>query len=280
MIISWPARLFRITHNVAYLRTQRYSLIMPAKAVPTDLPIHPFASASDFEAFLEREHATAPGIHLMFAKKASGIASISGREAVEVALCFGWIDGQANSFDDKYYLIRYTPRRPKSIWSKINVETVARLTEAGKMRPAGIAAVEAAKVDGRWDRAYAGPATVKVPDDFAAALAAVPDAAAFFETLNKGGRYAVLWRVHTVSPKTRAARIQAFVKMLEEGKVPGDSGKDTKATKAQKVVELETEKVATKGSTKKRVHKEVTAQDNEVKRPRRAGLRSLSRRSL
>ena len=250
---------------------------MPTKALPTDLPIHPFASASDFENFLEREHATAPGIHLKFAKKASGIASISGREAVEVALCFGWIDGQAKSVDDKYYLIRYTPRRPKSIWSKINVETVSRLTEAGRMRPAGIAAVEAAKADGRWDRAYAGPATVEVPDDFAVALAAVPDAAAFFETLNKGGRYAVLWRVHTVSPKTRAARIHTFVKMLEEGKIPGDSAK---ATKFEAVVKPETEDSGAKGSTRKRVRKEVKGQEDEVKRPRRAGLRSSNESAL
>ena len=152
--------------------------IMSIKVPPSDLPIHPFRSADDFETFLDREHSACRGIYLKRAKKSAGIPSVSLAEATEVALCFGWIDGQGKPFDDRWSLSRFTPRRPKSMWSKKNVATVARLIETGRMRPAGIAAVEAAKADGRWDRAYDGPATMGVPDDFAAALA--KDAAATF----------------------------------------------------------------------------------------------------
>lgn len=137
-----------------------------------DLPTHAFPTAAAFDTFLEREHASAPGIYLKFAKKASSIPSITWAEAVEVALCYGWIDGRANALDDKWWTVRYTPRRARSIWSQKNVGTVARLIEDGRMRPAGLAAVEAAKADGRWDRAYAGPANVTTPDDFTIALAA------------------------------------------------------------------------------------------------------------
>jgi uncharacterized protein YdeI (YjbR/CyaY-like superfamily) len=123
---------------------------MPPKALlPTDLPIVPFASMADFEAYLEREHVKAPGVYLKLAKKGSGIPSVASTEAVEVALCFGWIDGRAQTIDDTWWLSRYTPRRQKSIWSQKNVNTIARLTEQGRMRPAGISAVDAAKRDGR-----------------------------------------------------------------------------------------------------------------------------------
>ena len=192
------------------------------KTPPSDLAIRAFPSAADFESFLHAEHATCPGIYLKFAKKASGIPSITGAEAVEVALCFGWIDGRANSLDDKFWLVRYTPRRAKSIWSQKNVNTVARLIEEGRMRSAGLAAVDAAKAGGRWDRAYAGPATIVVPEDFQAALDAEAAAKAYFGALNKSQRYSVLWRIETASPKARQARIEALVQTLAVGRLPGD----------------------------------------------------------
>jgi uncharacterized protein YdeI (YjbR/CyaY-like superfamily) len=138
---------------------------------------------------------------------------------VESLLCFGWIDGRVQRLDDHHFLTRVTPRRAKSVWSKKNVEWVARLVEAGRMRPAGLAAVEAAQADGRWERAYAGSATITVPDDLAEALAAEPAAQREFEALDGTNRYAVLWRVHTAgTPETRARRIAACVQMLSEGR--------------------------------------------------------------
>jgi uncharacterized protein YdeI (YjbR/CyaY-like superfamily) len=194
---------------------------MAPKPPPTDFPTYSFASANDFESFLDREHATAPGIYLKLAKKASGILSVTAAEAVEIALCFGWIDGRANSVDDAWWTVRYTPRRSKSIWSQKNVATVAHLTEAGRMKPAGLEAVRAAKADGRWERAYAGPATIEVPADFQEALAVQEAAKAFFEGLNRSDRYSVLWRIETASPTSRAGRIVAMVEMLSVGNVPG-----------------------------------------------------------
>ena len=190
-------------------------------ATADDLPARAFASAAEFEAWLDAEHARAPGLYVRMARKASGIPSVTAAEAVEVALCFGWIDGRGNRVDDVWFTVRFTPRRPRSVWSRKNVETVARLVDEGRMRPAGLAAVEAARSDGRWDRAYAGPATIQVPDDLAAALAAEPSAQASFALLDRTGRYAVLWRVETAaSPQTRAKRIAAAVAMLAEGRRP------------------------------------------------------------
>ncbi|MCW2508446.1 MAG: uncharacterized protein JWP68_1594 [Modestobacter sp.] len=178
-----------------------------------------FASAADFDAWLAAEHDRAPGVFLKIAKKSAGIPSITAAEAVEVGLCHGWIDGRGNRVDDDWFTVRYTPRRARSVWSQKNVETVARLIAAGRMRPAGLAAVEAAQADGRWDRAYAGPATITVPADLAAALAAEPAAEAFFAGLDRTNRYSVLWRVHTAdTPETRAKRIAAAVQMLAEGR--------------------------------------------------------------
>ena len=190
------------------------------KSPPTDLPVHSFSSTNELEAFLEREHTTLEGFYLKFAKKASGIPSVTTAEAVETALCFGWIDGRANALDKDWWLVRYTPRRAKSIWSQKNVKTVGKLVDTNRMRPAGLAAVEAAKADGRWERAYAGPATITVPDDFAIALNMEPAAASFFETLNKSDRYAVLWRVQTASPKARENRIKTLVQTLLEENWP------------------------------------------------------------
>ena len=187
--------------------------------LPTDLPVLPFADQATLEAWLEEHHATAPGLYVKIAKKGTGIPSVNWEQMVEVLLCFGWIDGRANRVDDTWYVQRITPRRPRSIWSLKNVATVERLTAEGRMRPAGLAAVEAAKADGRWDRAYGGPATITVPDDLVAALDAEPAARAAFDGLDGQNRYAVLHRVHTAAtPATRAKRIAAAVDMLREGR--------------------------------------------------------------
>ena len=188
---------------------------------PDDLPVLAFPDQAAFEAWLETNHETAPGLYVKIAKKGAGEPSLSQAEMVESLLCFGWIDGRVNRLDDTHFLTRVTPRRPTSVWSKRNVEWVGRLLEAGRMRPAGLAAVEAAQADGRWDRAYAGPATITVPDDLAAALAAEPAAQKTFDGLSGTNRYAVLYRVHTAAtPQTRAKRIATFVQMLAEGRTP------------------------------------------------------------
>ena len=177
-----------------------------------------FATPAEFDAWLDAEHDRAPGLFVLMARKSTGIPSITAPEAVEVALCHGWIDGRGNRVDDEWFSVRYTPRRPKSVWSQKNVATVARLIADGRMRPAGLAQVEAAQADGRWERAYAGPATITVPDDLAAALAAEPAAAEAFAGLDGTNRYAVLWRVHTAAtPQTRAKRIAAAVQLLAGG---------------------------------------------------------------
>lgn len=248
---------------------------MSIQAPPSDLPIYSFSSANEFEAFLDRENIDAPGFYLKLAKKASGIPSVSAAKAVEVALCFGWIDGRANGLDNNWWLVRYTPRRPKSIWSQKNVNTIGRLLDEGRMRPAGLAAVEAAKADGRWERAYAGPATITVPDDLAAALSAEPAAASFFEGLNKTDRYAVLWRVQTASPKSRPPRIEALVQMLAVGRQPGArvklGGKPKKNADMRKPKKSRV--VAEELSDRKQLPSADLAQDDQARLPRRAGLR-------
>ena len=183
-----------------------------------ELPILPFASAAALEAWLEEQHASAPGVWLQIAKKGTGIATVTYAEALEVALCFGWIDGQKRGFDERFFLQRFTPRRRGSRWSKTNTEHVARLAEEGRMRPAGLAAVEAAKADGRWEAAYEAASRATVPDDLQAALAADPAAAAFFATLTGANRYAVLYRIQSVKrPETRARKIAEYVAMLARG---------------------------------------------------------------
>jgi uncharacterized protein YdeI (YjbR/CyaY-like superfamily) len=189
--------------------------------MPTDLPVLAFPDQGALEAWLEAEHETAPGLYVKLAKKGSGVPSVNWEQMVEVLLCFGWIDGRANRLDDRFYLQRITPRRPRSVWSQKNVATVERLIAEGRMRPAGLAAVEAAKADGRWERAYAGPATITLPDDLAAALDAEPGARAAFDALDGQNRYAVLHRVHTAAtPATRARRIAAAVQLLADGGRP------------------------------------------------------------
>jgi uncharacterized protein YdeI (YjbR/CyaY-like superfamily) len=192
---------------------------MARVTTPSDLPVLAFPDQAAFEEWLEAHHASSPGIYVQIAKKGAGEPSITQQEMVESLLCFGWIDGRVNRLDEQHFLTRVTPRRAKSVWSKRNVEWVGRLIEAGRMRPAGLAAVEAAQADGRWDRAYAGPAAITVPDDLAAALAAEPAAQKHFDALTGTNRYAVLYRVHTATtPETRAKRIATFVQMLAEGR--------------------------------------------------------------
>ena len=184
----------------------------------TDPPILVFANKKKWADWLARQHDKSTGVWLKLAKKGSEIPSVTYDEALEVALCYGWIDGQKKGFDDKYWLQKFTPRGPKSIWSKINTEKAQKLIKSGAMRPAGLKAIEAAKQDGRWDAAYESQKTISVPDDFQAALDKNPKAKAFFVTLNSVNRYAVLFRIHNVkSAETRTKRIQQFVGMLEKG---------------------------------------------------------------
>lgn len=177
-----------------------------------------FNSAKAFEAWLKKNHSTSDGLWLKIAKRSAGKPSVTYPEAVEIALCWGWIDGQKKGLDEQHFLQRFTPRRARSIWSKINVDKVAALIEAGRMQTPGLAQVEAAKADGRWAKAYDGARTSKVPEDLVAALNSEPRARAFFATLNAANRYAVLWRIQTaVKPETRARRITQFVEMLARG---------------------------------------------------------------
>jgi len=186
---------------------------------PDGLEVLKVADAAAFETWLVREHATAAGVWLAHAKRASGLTTVSYAEALDVCLCLGWIDSQSRSYDASLYLQRYTPRRARSPWSQVNRDKVAVLTEAGRMRPEGLAEVERARSDGRWDAAYAPPSRIEVPDDLRAALDADPAAAAFFATLSGANRYAVLYRVHAAKrPETRARRIAGFVQMLADGR--------------------------------------------------------------
>ena len=177
-----------------------------------------FKSAKAFETWLKKHHATSDGLWLKIAKRGADEASVTYPEAVEIALCWGWIDGQKKGLDDQHFLQRFTPRRARSIWSKTNVDKAEALIEAGRMQPPGHAQIEAAKADGRWARAYDGARTSTAPEDLLAALEAEPKAKAFFATLNAANRYAVLWRIQTaVKAETRARRIAQLVEMLARG---------------------------------------------------------------
>lgn len=184
---------------------------------PVEIPILPFANKKKWIDWLARQHDRSLGVWLKLGKKDSGIPSVTYEEALDVALCYGWIDGQKKGFDDKYWLQKFTPRGPKSIWSKINTEKVERLIKSGEMLPAGLKAVEAAKQDGRWDAAYASQKNIAVPEDFQAALDKNKKAKDFFTTLKSAERYSFLFRIQTAKKaETRAKRIQQFVAMLEK----------------------------------------------------------------
>ena len=182
------------------------------------LPVLAFESGEAWEAWLDGNHATSDGIWLKFAKKGSGVESVTYAEAVDGALCYGWIDGQTASLDGRFYLQRYTPRRARSKWSKINRGKVEALISAGRMKAAGYAEIERAKADGRWDAAYDSPSTATVPDDLREKLDENPEAAAFFGKLNGTNRYAILYQIQDAKkPETRARRIDKFVAMLNRG---------------------------------------------------------------
>ena len=183
----------------------------------SDEPIA-FASEAAWREWLAANHGDADGVWIKFAKKASGLPSVRYAEAVEVALTYGWIDGQAKGIDDMHYLQRFTPRRKRSVWSKINRTKAEALIASGAMEPAGLAEVERAKADGRWARAYDSPRTAVVPDDLRAALDADPEANRFFEELDGNNRYAILHRIQDAKrPETRARRIAKFVEMCRRG---------------------------------------------------------------
>jgi len=181
-------------------------------------PILAFASSEAWDAWLEREHATSDGVWIKFAKKDSGIASVVYAEAVEIALCYGWIDSQALSLDERFYLQKFTPRRARSKWSRVNRDKVVLLTKQGRMRPAGLAQVELAKQDGRWQAAYASSRTVTVPADLRRALDENPKAREFFAALSKSNRFAIVYQLEDAKkPETRVRRLEKFVAMLNRG---------------------------------------------------------------
>jgi uncharacterized protein YdeI (YjbR/CyaY-like superfamily) len=184
-----------------------------------DLSVIAFKSQQAWDAWLTSQPADSKGLWLKLAKKASGIDSVSRPEAVDAALCHGWIDGQLDSFDDDHWLIRFTPRQSTSRWSEKNRARALELVELKRMKPGGLSEIERAKKDGRWSAAYAPQGTAQLPDDLRAALAKNKAAKSFFETLDSANRYAILYRIHNAKkPETRLARIEKFVAMLIEGK--------------------------------------------------------------
>ncbi|KAL4863098.1 hypothetical protein BDV12DRAFT_31780 [Aspergillus spectabilis] len=221
-----------------------------SKPLPTDLPIHTFPTPLALESFLEKNHTTSPGIYIKLARKSTGIPSITAPEAVQVVLCFGWIDGRGQSIDSEYWLVRYTPRRAKSLWSAKNVATITELISEGKVRPMGLEAVEAAKRDGRWERAYDGPASIGVPGDLEEALNKDKKAKRIFEGLNRTGRYSVLHPLQTGAVSTRRERIQGIVEMLARGEVGGLKPKVSGKGSSKSSPESRTFKVEKKSTAK------------------------------
>jgi|SRR5579859_298477 len=189
----------------------------PTPKDPAELTILSFKTQRAWAAWLKKNHARSTGVWLKLAKKGAG-PSLTYAQAVEESLCYGWIDGQAKPLDDTAWLQRYTPRRPRSPWSKINRAKAEALLAAGRLQAAGLAAIEAAKADGRWAAAYDSPAAASVPDDLQAELDRRPRAKAFFASLNSANRYAITYRLQNAKkPETRARRLAQFVDMLERG---------------------------------------------------------------
>jgi uncharacterized protein YdeI (YjbR/CyaY-like superfamily) len=187
--------------------------------MPAELPVLEFATAGEWAAWLDAQHASAGGVWLKIARKGGGAESVSYSDALDVALCHGWIDGQKDRLDERHWLQRFTPRRPRSRWSKANRARAEALVAAGRMRPAGMRELEAARADGRWEAAYDSHATVTVPDDLQRALDGNPAARDLFATLDSRNRYAILYRVQEAKrPQTRERRIAQFVEMLAEGR--------------------------------------------------------------
>ena len=188
----------------------------------TDYPTLSFDSQDAWAAWLETEHSSAEGIWIKIAKKGSGIPSVTYAEAVEVALCYGWIDGQMKRLDDDFFVQKFTPRRARSKWSKINIGKVEELIAAGSMKPAGLVEVDRAKADGRWEAAYDSPKTATVPADLEKALELEPGAKEMFGSLTSSQRYSILYSIQDAKrPETRARRIAKFVDMLARGEKPG-----------------------------------------------------------
>ena len=182
------------------------------------LPIMTFSDGESFERWLEQQPKDTEGAWLKFAKKDANTPTLTKAEAIDAALCHGWIDGQLDKYDDEHWLVRFTPRKPRSKWSEINKKRAAELVAEGRVRESGLEQIEAAKADGRWDAAYAPASSAAVPDDLQEALAANPKAARFFETLKGANRYAILYRIGSVKrPETRARKIAEYVAMLERG---------------------------------------------------------------
>jgi uncharacterized protein YdeI (YjbR/CyaY-like superfamily) len=216
MLISWllefswvPILRLHVKRSVNQVNADQNSL--------SEIPVIMFKHQKDWADWLDKNHSASAGLWLRLAKKASGLESVTYDEALEVALCYGWIDGQKKSFDDSSWLQKFTPRGARSIWSKINREKAEKLIESGQMQPAGLQAVESARQAGRWAAAYASQSEATVPLDFQAGLNANARAAAFFATLDSRNRYAILFRIQTAKkPETRARRIEQFIKMLEQ----------------------------------------------------------------
>jgi uncharacterized protein YdeI (YjbR/CyaY-like superfamily) len=208
-------QIFLSSKEARYVPLFCYYLVMETFK---DSPVLLFGTQEDWRAWLTDNHTHPQGIWLKHAKKSSGKVSVSYQEALEEALCYGWIDSQKQTYDGNYYLQKFTPRGPRSIWSKINVAKVEALIKSGKMQPAGLTAVNLAKQDGRWDNAYEPASTLKIPEDFLAELDKNPKAKEFFGTLNKTNVYAFSWRIQTAKkPETRNARIEKFIQMLNRG---------------------------------------------------------------
>ncbi len=194
-------------------------------------PIVSFATAATFSKWLAKHHTDHAGIWLRLYKKGSGKKAVTYAEALDEALCYGWIDGQKKSGDEEWWLQKFTRRGARSVWSKVNTGHIERLTKEGRMQAAGMAVVEAAKADGRWDNAYSSASTAEMPEDFLAALEKAPKAKAFYETLNKTNRYAFYFRIQSAKrPETREKRIKDFVAMLKRGEA-FHGGLATKGTK-------------------------------------------------
>ena len=182
------------------------------------LPIIAFGSQKKWEAWLAKYHRKSSGIWIRFFKKDSDVPSVSYDEALDAALCYGWIDGQLAKHDERSWLRKFTPRKPKSVWSKRNVGHVQRLTREGRMKQAGLEEVERAKADGRWGKAYDSPSNMIVPEDFIKLLSKNRKAKAFFDTLNKTNKYSIAWRLQTAKkPETRDKRMNAIIEMLARG---------------------------------------------------------------
>jgi len=180
------------------------------------LPILAFADAEALDRWLELQPASSPGMWIKFARKGSGIPTVSKTDAIDAALCHGWIDGQLDKYDDQHWLVRFTPRKARSKWSQVNRTRATQLLQEGRMRPRGSAQIDAAKADGRWEAAYAPAREAEIPVDLQAALDESQDAAAFFATLTGANRYAILYRIGAVKkPETRARKIAAFIAMLK-----------------------------------------------------------------